>query len=109
MMRRKTGMLLLTSAAAIAMLSACDSDKKETREEMALRLQAELESTEDVSTGSIFTDLTPELVGVTSRPSDSKRIISENFNLSMRMFWDDWGRVLLLDRPSRLTPHPTPY
>jgi len=108
-MRRKTGILLLTSAAVIAMLSACDSNNQETEEEMALRLQAEMESTEDVSTDSIFANLTPELMGVTSRTIDSQRVIAENFNLNIRAFWDDWGRAMLLDRPSRLTPYPIPY
>ena len=107
MKRRLIGILLLTSAAFL--LSGCEAEKAETEEEMALRLQTEMDSEEMVSMEAIFDDLTPELMGMSSRPDDSDRIMAVNSNINWRMFWDDWGRALYLDRPSRLTPQAVPY
>ncbi len=107
MKRRHIGILVLTSAALI--LTGCEADKPETEDEMAMRLQAEMASTEDVSVDAIFDNLTPELMGMSSRTIDSERIMAVNSNINWRMFWDDWGRALYLDRPSRLTPQPVPY
>jgi hypothetical protein len=90
-------------------LTACDSNKQETEEQMAMRLQAEMEETENVSTNAIFNDLTPELTTLTDRPVDVDRHLAVQSNINWRLFWEDWGRALLFDPPSRLTPKPTPY
>ena len=107
MTRRHIGILVLTSAALL--LTGCESDKPETEDEMAIRLQAEMEAMENVSADAIFENLTPELMGMSSRPIDARRDVAVSGNINWRMFWDDWGRALLLDRPSRLTPMAVPY
>lgn len=107
MTRRHIGILVLTSAALL--LTGCESNQPETEDEMAIRLHAEMQAMEDVSADSIFNDLTPELLGMSSRHIDARRDAAVTGNINWRMFWDDWGRALLLDRPSRLTPMAVPY
>lgn len=60
----------------------------------------------DVSYGRITGDLTPELKGLSERPSDDHTAFAVASNTNLRMFWDDLGRALLLDSPSRLQPVP---
>ena len=51
-------------------------------------------------------NLTPDMMGLYTRPIDKNNNYTLSTNETWRMFWDDLGRVSLLDRPSRLTPVP---
>ena len=108
-MKRRTCALACLGLMLSCGLTACDSNKKESEEQMAARLRAEMAETENVSTNAIFDDLTPELMTLSERPVDVDRILAVQSNTNWRLFWADWGRALLLDPPSRLTPKPTPY
>lgn len=57
----------------------------------------------------VSSNLTPDLMGSYTRPIDKNNNYTLSTNENWRMFWDDLGRVSLLDRPSRLTPIPTAH
>ena len=59
----------------------------------------------DVSFGSVKSNLTPELRGVAERPSDIDRNMAVVGNQNLRMFWGDLGRLFLFDQPSMLSPY----
>ena len=59
------------------------------------------------SWSSIKWDLTPELQGMTRSPDMIDKDVHTTSNMSGRMFWDDLGRSLYTDQPSRLSPLPT--
>jgi len=57
----------------------------------------------------IRTRPTPELWSLHARPTDANNQIAVTANENWRMFWEDMGRLWLLDRPTRLTPAPVPH
>lgn len=57
---------------------------------------------------TVRADPTPELLTLYERPSDVANNLAIMSNENVRMFWEDWGRALYWDRPSRLTPEPMP-
>lgn len=54
----------------------------------------------------VSSDLTPDLMGLYTRPIDKNNNYTLSTNANWRMFWDDLGRASLLDRPSHLTAVP---
>ncbi len=56
----------------------------------------------------IRSDLTPELVTLHERQVDSDNAGALTFDENGRMFMEDLGRAFYTNRPSRLTPEPTP-
>jgi hypothetical protein len=54
----------------------------------------------------VSSDLTPDLMGLYTRPIDKNNNYTLSTNANWRMFWDDLGRASLLDRPSHLTGVP---
>ncbi len=66
-------------------------------------------STDDVSTNSILSNLTPELMGLDERPVDIKSHMAVTGNVDLRLFWGDLGRATYIDHPSRLSPYPIVY
>ena len=73
---------------------------------LALLFACGCESEKDVSTNAILGDLSPEMLGLVETPARARANsdITEDFN--SRMFYDDLGRALYTDQPSRLTPYP---
>jgi hypothetical protein len=63
-------------------------------------------SHENVGYGSITSNLTPELHGLSQRPSDAYSAFAITTNQNLRMFWDDLGRTLYYEQPMRLSPFP---
>ena len=61
---------------------------------------------ENVSYDAIIHDLSRELQGSVERPVDVNRNLNMVHDYNTRMFWDDLGRALYTDRPSRLSPLP---
>ncbi|MFZ4572879.1 MAG: hypothetical protein ACOYN0_00695 [Phycisphaerales bacterium] len=55
---------------------------------------------------AVSSDLTPDLMGLYSRPIDKNNSYTLTTNTNWRLFWDDLGRASLLDRPSRLNAVP---
>lgn len=53
---------------------------------------------------AVFRDLTPELMGMSERPSDVERNMAVVGNQNLRMMWGDLGRLWLFDEPSPLSP-----
>lgn len=51
---------------------------------------------------------TPELQTLYEREDDVANALALMRNENWRMFWEDWGRVMYVDRASRLTPEPMP-
>ena len=101
---RKFAALLAVAVLPLGALG-CESMTEEER------LLAELEpdiTAEDVTTDAILGDLTPELLTLTERPIDAEVQIARTNNTNMRQFWNDWGHVLILDRPTRLSVYPVP-
>ncbi len=62
---------------------------------------------DDVSTGAIYYNLSPELQTETERYVDAEGNMNVTSDVNSREFWGDLGRVLYTDQPSRLTPYPT--
>ena len=54
-------------------------------------------------------DLTPELDTLHQRPDDMANALTIMSDENGRMFWQDLGRALYWDRPSRLTREPVPW
>jgi hypothetical protein len=57
----------------------------------------------------IRADLTPELDTLYQRPDDMANAFTLMLDENGRMFWQDIGRALYVDRPSRLTREPVPW
>ncbi len=51
----------------------------------------------------------PALTTLAKRPSDNRNSMAIMQDTNWRMFWEDGGRAMMLDRPSRLSPKPIPY
>jgi hypothetical protein len=63
----------------------------------------------DVSFDAIKANPTPELLTMTERPVDTERSFAMMVNQNMRQFWQDMGRALYIDHPSRLSPISATY
>jgi hypothetical protein len=63
-------------------------------------------SQSDVSYDAIAHNLSPEVSGSVERPVDSNRNLNLTNDMNARLFWDDLGRALYTDHPSRLSPLP---
>lgn len=57
----------------------------------------------------IRADLTPELDTLYQRPDDMSNAFTVMLDENGRMIWQDLGRALYTDRPSRLTREPVPW
>lgn len=97
---------LVTAAIVGIVFTGCETTPEDISELTPEEREALVE--ESVSMRAILTDLTPELLTMYERHADSEIQINRTFNLNIRQFWQDWGRALLLDRPSRLTRYPVP-
>lgn len=89
---RNNTRLFLASAliAGVAISSGCSSSK-------------------DKRVVKLRQDPTPEMSTLYQRKDDVNNALAIYFNEMDRMFWQDMGRAFYTDRPSRLTPEPTPY
>jgi len=83
----KTSVSLISVAALAVYLTGCSSDR-------------------DVSYKHITGNLSPEMHGLEERHVDDHNAFAIASNTNLRMFWDDIGRSLYLDSPSRLSPYP---
>lgn len=61
-----------------------------------------------VTVDSLSRDMTPEMQGVGLSPEQRRNRHIRTINTSMRQVWDDLDEILLLDRPSRMSPYPIP-
>ncbi len=57
---------------------------------------------------SVRLEPSPELTTLYERPDDVLNNLAIMVDENERMFWEDLGRALYWDRPSRLTPEPLP-
>lgn len=55
---------------------------------------------------SVKSNLSPELTSVAERDEDIDRNIATTFEQNGRMFWNDLGRAMYVDRPSFMSPYP---
>jgi hypothetical protein len=53
--------------------------------------------------------MSPELDTQVARPIDFDNAMYYTWDTNGRMFWGDVQRALLIDRPSRLSPTPSPF
>ncbi len=58
----------------------------------------------NVSFNAIKAKPTPELLTTTERGVDTERAFAMQYNQNWQQFWQDWGRTLYIDHPSRLSP-----
>ncbi|MBL1216390.1 MAG: hypothetical protein D8M59_02725 [Planctomycetes bacterium] len=89
----------------LAVLGGCESSEKDDE---AVMIQGSDLTLDDVSTDAILADLTPELINLRQRPVDSQVDIARSINMDWRLFWEDWGKVMLFDRQLRLNERPIP-
>lgn len=61
---------------------------------------------EDVSYGSIVTDLSPELLSLSERPVDYHRHLMYSADSNARLLFNDLARTFYWDHPSQLSPYP---
>ncbi|MBU6413585.1 MAG: hypothetical protein KGS45_08925 [Planctomycetes bacterium] len=85
--RRVVGMLALVAAAVVA--GGCSSNSKS--EELAREYHW---------------NLSPELATLHERPIDIENRMSITTDENLRMLTEDWGRLWLMERQSRLSPRP---
>jgi hypothetical protein len=64
--------------------------------------------TGDERLDAVRNDATPNLDTLYQRPADVDNALTVMADENGRMFWQDLGRVLYVDRPSRLTREPVP-
>lgn len=64
--------------------------------------------TDRVTVDSLSRDLTPEMEGVGLSHDQRRNRHIRTVNTSMRQIWDDLDEILLLNRPSRMSPYPIP-
>jgi hypothetical protein len=86
-MTMKTFLTLLAVAALVAVPTGCNNQP-------------------NVRYKHITSDLTPEMKGLSERPTDDHSAFANASTQDLRMMWDDIGRALYLDTPSRLHPFP---
>lgn len=88
MARRSASLVAATLLAACGFISGC--------------------GTGDAQLDAVRADPTPELDTLYQRPVevDNKLTVAADENL--RMFWQDLGRAMYVNRPSRLTPETIP-
>lgn len=53
-------------------------------------------------------NFSPELHSTSRSFEQHRNMEARSIDMNGRMLWEDGARVLLLDRPSRLKPHPNP-
>ncbi|MFG0330260.1 MAG: hypothetical protein ACF8PN_10215 [Phycisphaerales bacterium] len=94
----------LALALTAALVCGCESIESDDDELVHLPEEAP----EDVSLGSILGDLTPELMTMSEREVDVEVAIARTWDTNWRNYWMDWGRLMMFDRPSRLSPYPMP-
>ncbi len=104
-MKRSGFVFAIAGVAALTFCFGCESTEED---EAAYVPVSEFEEIENVTYNDILSDLTPELLNLTQRPVDTQATFMRTTNADVRMFWDDWGRVGLVDRPSRLTHRSIP-
>ncbi|QOJ17184.1 MAG: hypothetical protein HRU76_06160 [Phycisphaeraceae bacterium] len=61
-------------------------------------------SSTGVSLNDVTGNMTPEVMTLNQRGSDVKRHMAYTHDVNGRLFWEDLGRTLYLDHPSRLNP-----
>ena len=66
-------------------------------------------STGNARLDDVRSDPSPNVDSLYQRPEDIDNAMTVTLDENWRMFWQDMGRVWLLDRPSRLSPEPMPY
>lgn len=79
---------------------------KSIRTGLLLVLAASAASLAGCNNPGIRYNLTPGMMGTTTRFTDKQNNLAVTRNLNYRQLWDDLGRLGLADRPSRLTPVP---
>jgi len=62
----------------------------------------------DARLDEIRADPSPDIDTLYQRPHDIDNALTVTFDENCRMFWQDCGRVWLLDRPSKLAREPIP-
>lgn len=86
--------ILALGSAAAAGLTGCSTAASQADHQQAERIRA---------------DLTPELDTLYQRPDDMSNAFTIMLDENGRMWWQDLGRALYTNRPSRLTPEPVPW
>ena len=107
-MARFQDIALGLAAVSLLTLVGCRNQPKTAEDEIAERIEQEMRATENVSRSAVFADLTPEMLTLIDRPVDIERRIAVINNSNWRLFWEDWQRATLYERPSRLSPKPIP-
>lgn len=74
----------------------------------ALLAFAALTGCESTGIDAVRADPTPALETLSQREDDVNNAMTVTADENWRMFWQDLGRAFLFDRPSRLTPEPSP-
>lgn len=64
--------------------------------------------TDRVTVDTLRDNMTPEMQGVGLSPDQRRNRHIRTVNTSLRQVWDDLDEILLLDRPSRMSPYPIP-
>ncbi len=90
-MRHRRTRLFIAASLAAATLAGCSSAPRDRQAEM------------------IRSNPSPELYTLHDTPADVRNTLAIMENENNRMLRRDIGKVLLLDRPSRLTPEPVPW
>jgi hypothetical protein len=58
----------------------------------------------NVSFGAIKANPEPEMLTMTERKVDTERAFAIQYDQNWRQFWQDLGRALYIDHPSRMSP-----
>lgn len=62
----------------------------------------------DARLDEIRADPSPDIDTLYQRPTDIDNAMTVTFDENLRMFWQDCGRLMLFDRPSKLAREPIP-
>jgi hypothetical protein len=65
-------------------------------------------SSDQITAKSVRKDMSPELVSLAHQSEQRRNMHARTHDTNKRQIWDDLDRILLLDRPTRLSEYPIP-
>ncbi len=66
------------------------------------------EGDDEITAADVRADMSPALMTVGSTQGEVDNAVARTLDTNSRQVWNDLGRILLLDRPSRSSSYPIP-
>jgi hypothetical protein len=63
---------------------------------------------DQITAKSVRKDMSPELMSLAHQREQRRNMYARTLDTNKRQIWDDLDRILLMNRPSRLSEYPVP-